>query len=65
MNKNILYEKNSTLSNLLDKSPHLETKKTKKRFKVNEHVIQTILSYSKSVKCIKTRSVGDVLLINN
>ena len=58
-------KKNSTLSFLLEKNPHLETKKTKKRFKVKEHIIQTILSYSKSVKCIKTRSVGDVLLINN
>lgn len=58
-------KKNSTLSNLQDKNPYLETKKTKKRFKVKEHIIQTILSYSKSVKCIKTRSVGDVLLINN
>ena len=58
-------KKNSTLSYLLDKNPYLETKKTKKRFKVKEHIIQTILSYSKSVKCIKTRSVGDVLLINN
>lgn len=58
-------KKNSTLSYLLDKSPHLETNKTNKRFKVKEHIIQTILSYSKSVKCIKTRSVGDVLLINN
>ena len=58
-------KKNSTLSYLLDKNPYLETKKTKKRSKVKEHIIQTILSYSKSVKCIKTRSVGDVLLINN
>ncbi len=58
-------KKNSTLSYLQDKNPYLETKKTKKRFKVKEHIIQTILSYSKSVKCIKTRSVGDVLLINN
>ncbi len=55
-------KKNSTLSYLQDKNPYLETKK---RFKVKEHIIQTILSYSKSVKCIKTRSVGDVLLINN
>ena len=55
-------KKNSTLSYLLDKNPQLETKK---RFKVKEHIIQIILSYSKSVKCIKTRSVGDVLLINN
>ena len=58
-------KKNSTLSYLLDKNPQLETKKTKKRFKVKENIIQTILSYSKSVKCIKTRSVGVVLLINN
>ena len=58
-------KKNSTLSYLLYKNPQLETKKTKKRFKVKENIIQTILSYSKSVKCIKTRSVGVVLLINN
>ena len=55
----------STLSNLLINSHQVETKKTKNRIKVNEQTIKTILSYSKSVKCIKTRSVGDVLLINN
>ena len=53
----------STLSNLLIKNPQLETKKNK--LKVKESVVQKILSYSKSVKCIKTRSVGDVLMINN
>ena len=53
----------STLSNLSIKNPQLETKINK--LKVKESVVQTILSYSKSVKCIKTRSVGDVLMINN
>ena len=57
-------KKISTLSHLLIKSPQVETKQ-KKRFKVKEHIIQTILSHSKSVKCIKTHSAGDVLLINN
>ena len=58
----------STLSNLLINNHQVETKKTKKtknRIKVNEQTIKTILSYSKSVNCIKTRSVGDVLMINN
>ena len=52
----------STLSYLLVKNPQV---KTKNRFKVKEYTIKSILSYSKSVKCIKTRTVGDVLMINN
>ena len=55
----------STLSNLLIINHQVETKKTKNRIRVNEKTIQTILSYSKSVNCIKTRTVGDVLMINN
>ena len=58
-------KKISTLSYLLINNYQVETKKTKNRFRVNECTIKTILSYSKSVKCIKTRSVGDVLMINN
>ena len=52
----------STLSYLLEKNPQV---KTKNRFKVKECTIKTILSYSNSVQCIKTRAVGDVLMINN
>ena len=38
--------------------------KTKNRFKVMSVQLK-ILFYSNSVQCIKTRAVGDVLMINN
>ena len=53
----------STLSNLWN---HLQEKKQKSELlKPREESIQMILSYSKSLKCIKTSSVGDILIVNN
>lgn len=55
----------STLSYLLNQNSQVKTKKSEERPKVREESIQMILSYSKSLKCIKTNSIGDVLMINN
>lgn len=53
----------STLSNLWN---HLQAKKKKSELlKPREESIQMILSYSKSLKCIKTSSVGNILIVNN
>ena len=55
----------STLSYLLNKNSQVKTKKSEKRRKVREESVRMILSYSKSLKNIKTNSIGDVLMVNN
>lgn len=59
----------STLSNLFNQL--LQAKQTKTECRLEEEInprkesIQMIISYSKSVRCIKTTSIGDVLVVNN
>ena len=55
----------STLSYLLNHNSQVKTKKSEERLQVREESVRMILSYSKSVKCIKTNSIGDVLMVNN
>lgn len=55
----------STLSYLLNKNSQVKTKKSEKRRQVREESVRMVLSYSKSLKNIKTNSIGDVLMVNN
>ena len=55
----------STLSYLLNLNSQVKTKKSEKSRQVREKSVRMILSYSKSLKCIKTNSIGDVLMVNN
>ena len=55
----------STLSYLLNKNSQVKTKRSEKGRKVREESVRMILSYSKSLKNIKTNSIGDVLMVNN
>ena len=61
-------KRNSTLENLYQNS-QIEKKKSEKELEgnntVKESVIQMLIAYSKSVRNIKTRSIGDVLIVNN
>ena len=58
-----------TLSKLLNQV--LQEKQSKTEYRLEEEInpreesIQMIISYSKSVRCIKTTSIGDVFVINN
>ena len=62
-------QKNSTKLNLLNHFSQIKIKKSvilsNEKFKVNNYVIENIISYSKSLKCIKTVTIGDVLIVNN
>ena len=55
----------STLSYLLNQNSQVKTKKSEKRRQVREESVRMVLSYSKSLKNIKTNSIGDVLMVNN
>jgi len=55
----------STLSYFLNKNAKLKTNKSDQKKIVRDESVKIILAYSKSLKCIKTDSIGDVLLINN
>ncbi len=55
---------NSTLSDLFQNS-QIKKKNSEKRLVVREGSIKMLLNYSKSLKNIKTRSIGDVLIVNN
>jgi len=61
--------KNSTQQNLLKQFSQIKTKNSDNRpeenLKVKDDVIRNILAYSKSVKSIKTSTIGDVLIVNN
>jgi len=61
-------KRNSTLENLYQNS-QIEKKKSEKELErnntVKESAIQMLIAYSKSVRNIKTRSIGDVLIVNN
>ena len=61
-------KRNSTLENLYQNS-QIEKKKSEKELEENnsvkESAIQMLIAYSKSVRNIKTRSIGDVLIVNN
>lgn len=58
-----------TLSNLLNQFLENNSIRTdnrqKKEVKPREKSIKFLLDYSKSVKSIKTRSIGEVLIVNN
>ena len=43
----------------------IETYKTKTILRVKDETISGILAYSKSLSCVNTDSLGDVLIINN
>jgi len=55
---------NSTLSDLFQNS-QIKKKNSEKRLVVREVSIKMLLNYSKSLKNIKTSSIGDVLIVNN
>ena len=55
---------NSTLSDLFQNS-QIKKKNSEKRLAVREGSIKMLLNYSKSLKNIKTSSIGDVLIVNN
>ncbi|MBT5858277.1 MAG: hypothetical protein HOA52_03215 [Flavobacteriales bacterium] len=55
---------NSTLSDLFQNS-QIKKKNSEKRLVVREGSIKMLLNYSKSLKNIKTSSIGDVLIVNN
>ena len=61
-------KRNSTLENLYQNS-QIEKKKSEKELEeknsVKESVIQMLVGYSRSVRNIKTSSIGDVLIVNN
>lgn len=61
-------KRNSTLENLYQNS-QIEKKKSEKELEdnnsVKESVIQMLVAYSRSVRNIKTSSIGDVLIVNN
>ena len=62
-------KRNSTHLNLLHQFSQIKTRKSEQKIeenlKVKDSTIQNILAYSKSVKCIKTDSLGMVLTVNN
>ena len=62
-------KRNSTQLNLLHQFSQIKTRKSEKdlerNLKVKDSTIENILAYSKSVKCIKTDSLGMVLIVNN
>jgi hypothetical protein len=62
-------KRNSTHLNLLHQFSQIKTRKSEKKIeenlKVKDSAIQNILAYSKSVRCIKTDSLGMVLIVNN
>ena len=62
-------KRNSTQLNLSDRFSQIKIRKSGKNFvsntKVKDSAIQNILAYSKSVKGIKTSSLGMVLIVNN
>ena len=55
---------NSTLSDLFQNS-QIKKKNSEKKLVVREGSIKMLLNYSKSLKKIKTSSIGDVLIVNN
>lgn len=55
---------NSTLSDLFQNS-QIKKKNSEKRLLVREGSIKMLLNYSKSLKKIKTTSIGDLLIVNN
>ncbi len=55
---------NSTLSDLFQNS-QIKKKNSEKRLLVREGSIKMLLNYSKSLKKIKTSSIGDLLIVNN
>ncbi|MGY8988909.1 MAG: hypothetical protein ACKVJA_01470 [Flavobacteriales bacterium] len=62
-------KRNSTQLNLSHQFSQIKTSKSEQNIEENLQVkdstIQNILAYSKSVKCIKTGSLGMVLMVNN
>jgi len=62
-------KRNSTQLNLLHQFSQIKIRKSEQKIeenlKVKDSTIQNILAYSKSVKCIKTGSLGMVLMVNN
>ena len=62
-------KRNSTQLNLLHQFSQIKPRKSEEKIEENQQVknstIQNILAYSKSVKCIKTDSLGMVLMVNN
>ena len=58
-------KENSTISYSCCKKNQVKLDKTKNKLKVKDQTISMILAYSKSLSCIKTDSLGDVLIINN
>ena len=62
-------KRNSTQLNLLHQFSQIKTRKSEKKIeetlKVKDSTIQHILAYSKSVRCVKTDSLGMVLMVNN
>ena len=62
-------KRNSTQLNLPHQFFQIKTSKSEQKIEENLQVkdstIQNILAYSKSVKCIKTDSLGMVLMVNN
>ena len=58
-------KENSTMSYHCCKKTQIKSDKTKSIFKVKDRTISRILAYSKSLSCIKTDALGNVLIINN
>jgi len=62
-------KRNSTQLNLLYQFSQIKLTKSEQNIeenlKVKNSAIQNLLAYSKSVKCIKTGSLGMVLIVNN
>ena len=62
-------KRNSTQLNLLHQFSQIKIRKSEKKIeenlKVKDSTIQNILAYSKSVRSIKTDSLGMVLVVNN
>ena len=62
-------KRNSTQLDLFNQYSQIKIRRSEKtieeNLKVKESTIQNILAYSKSVKCIKTNSLGMVLFLKN
>ena len=62
-------KRNSTQLNLSHQFSQIKTRKSEQKLeenlKVKDSTIQNILTYSKSIQCIKTGSLGMVLIVNN
>ena len=58
-------KQNSTLSILLKDTIITKDHHVKSNLKVRDQSVNMILGYSKSVRFIKTKAIGDIMILNN